>query len=231
MKKFVAITLATLSSATAWTADDPVVPVHEEPRHRLLYDNERQAVRVLELFIPPGDTTMYHRHSSPIFYVTLQDSALRTQEPGAEWQTLRMRNLEPGTVRTNDSYVGQPLTHRVSNSGARTARSILILNEGEQAAANSTVSLPGVAGIDSKWFRQSRIELGGGEELAWDGAAGVLVLVLISDTHVTVTGSSDSQQKTGLSHPGNYEVVNAGHGLSIRNHSREQATVIAVAVL
>lgn len=231
MKTLAALIVVILVTANSWAADDPIVPVHEEPRHRLLRDTRNW--RILELLIPAGDTTLYHTHSSPIFYITLNDSALRTQQLGEEWQVLPVRNLNSGTVRFNDSYASKPVTHRVNNIGTEAVRSILILNERDEPQTDEEYgdrSLPGFPEIDSKWFRQSRIVLQGGETLVWDGARERFVFVLISDTHVTFTVRNDERFTFGMTTSGSFESINAGAGFEIRNHSPEQATIIAVAV-
>jgi hypothetical protein len=39
------------------------VPVHEEPRHHLVFQNKE--IRILNVLVPPGDTTQYHIHTTP----------------------------------------------------------------------------------------------------------------------------------------------------------------------
>lgn len=63
--------------------DDKVVPVHQEPRHRLVFDSP--GTRILDVQIPPGDTTLFHTHSDAILYVTMSTSQTRSQNLGAEW--------------------------------------------------------------------------------------------------------------------------------------------------
>jgi hypothetical protein len=63
--------------------EDQVVPVHEEPRHRLVFDSP--VARVLDIQIPPGDTTLFHTHSNPILYVNMSSSQTRGQTLGQEW--------------------------------------------------------------------------------------------------------------------------------------------------
>ena len=63
--------VAVTATAAAMTAcqDEKVVPVHQEPRHHLVFDSD--AIRVLDIQIPPGDTTLFHTHSNPILYVNM----------------------------------------------------------------------------------------------------------------------------------------------------------------
>ncbi len=54
MKTFAALTVAMLVFADSWAAGDPIVPVYEEPRHRVLWGNSY--MHILDLRIPPGLT-------------------------------------------------------------------------------------------------------------------------------------------------------------------------------
>ena len=62
---------------------EKVVPVHEEPRHHLVF--EAPVTRILDVQIPAGDTTLFHTHSDPILYVSMSQSQTRSQTLGAEW--------------------------------------------------------------------------------------------------------------------------------------------------
>jgi len=60
----------------------PIVPVHDEPHHRQLF--QYGPTRILELQVPPGDISWYHTHEWPVLYLTLGQSQTRTQNLGAE---------------------------------------------------------------------------------------------------------------------------------------------------
>ena len=45
------------------------VAVSKEPLHKNVFEN--QYVRVLDLHIPPGDTTLFHKHQSPCVSISL----------------------------------------------------------------------------------------------------------------------------------------------------------------
>jgi len=66
-------------SGSAYGAAAPV-PVHEEPMHRLLFDSGN--ARVLELYVPPDATTLFHTHSSPLLIITISFAAIRLQRGG-----------------------------------------------------------------------------------------------------------------------------------------------------
>lgn len=223
------ITTILLTAPCTLAAEDPL-PVYEEPRHRLMLSS--QTVQVLDLLIPPGDTTLYHLHEAPIFYITLSASTVRLQNLGGEWVEAGGRPAAQGSVRTNDSYVESPITHRVNNSGMQQVRSILVLNIGEAPRYTSGEHsvLPGETEIESPWFRQSRFVLQGGETLDVEGIAAPTVFVLLNDSHV-VASPQPSEYQRGLTTEGSFFVIIPTFGIQFQNRTDEPATLIAVAVL
>lgn len=223
--------LMLLATATS-LADDRPVPVYAEPRHRLVFDD--QVMRVLNLLLPPGETTRFHTHDQPIVYITLSDARVRARSPGGDWVTDE-RPLEPrGSVLTNINYLERPETHQVSNVGETDLHLVLVLNERSGAAAPGLDvyrHLPGAPGIDNRYFAQSRIGLAPGESLDWAGVRSQLVLVLVSDTHVVIRTHTDHPVLHGMTDAGNFVTLNGDGGLSFDNRSDKAATIIAVAVL
>ena len=73
---------APVSPNLARIAAAPIVPVHDEPHHRQLF--QYGPTRILELQVPPGDISWYHTHEWPVLYLTLGQSQTRTQNLGAE---------------------------------------------------------------------------------------------------------------------------------------------------
>jgi quercetin dioxygenase-like cupin family protein len=63
--------------------ESPVVPVHEEPHHREVF--QYGTTRILDLRVPPGDISWFHSHEWPVLYMTLGTSRVRTQNLGDDW--------------------------------------------------------------------------------------------------------------------------------------------------
>lgn len=123
--------LATFLAAPGLLAQSPV-PVHREPRHRLVW--EEGPVRVLDVRIAPGDTTLFHIHDMPMLYVRVADT----------------------------SYALRPVTHRVTNVGTTPFRLIGIMNAGPGTAREARApssDLPGALEQASSWFQASRLVL------------------------------------------------------------------------
>src|SRR5215831_2244313 len=106
------------------------VPLSEEPRHHLKFEN--QYVRVYDVRVQAGDTTLYHTHSNDYIYVSIGKAALRAQVLGSEAVDLILKD---GETR----YTNGPITHRVMNVTTSLFRNITIevLKTGSSSAADS----------------------------------------------------------------------------------------------
>ena len=90
------------------------VPVREEPHHKPVLENDY--VRLLDVHIKPGDTTLYHIHAAPSVMVHLSNSTIGIQVMGQPAVPLAQ-------VSTGDTkfapYDKNPVTHRVYNAGKK----------------------------------------------------------------------------------------------------------------
>jgi hypothetical protein len=88
------------------------VPVSQEPRHHKVLDNGH--VRLLDVHIPPGDTTQYHIHATASVFVVLTDANTGSQVISEE-----DRSASPvkhyGNIWFEGFYI-KPRIHRVFNS-------------------------------------------------------------------------------------------------------------------
>ncbi|HUI82409.1 MAG TPA: hypothetical protein VLY24_31010 [Bryobacteraceae bacterium] len=89
------------------------VPVEQEPRHHLAFENE--ALRVLEPRIPAGDTTLEHLHDYDDATICIHGSSVRAKPPGGEWSNPGAVCM-PGRVGVTE-YTGNPRAHTVQNVG------------------------------------------------------------------------------------------------------------------
>lgn len=98
--------VALLFSSTALTAQ---VPVREEPRHHNVFEN--QYLRLLDVWINPGDTSLFHIHSTPSLFLHFTNTLVAAQIKGAAWT---IANNKAGTASYR-SFINDTLVHRVSN--------------------------------------------------------------------------------------------------------------------
>jgi hypothetical protein len=159
--------------AVSAAQSDKVVPVHEEPRHRLVFESPQ--TRILDVQIPAGDTTLFHTHSDPILYVSMSQSQTRSQTLGREWGEAPAASAaqaaatapaapaasaapaRPGRMTSTTSYAKQPLTHRVNNVGQGLFRLIGVLNRsaGDETDGPSE-GFTAQPEITNRWFRGYR---------------------------------------------------------------------------
>lgn len=99
---FILITIPIIASSQ--------IQVRLEPRHKNVFENKY--VRILDVNIVPGDTSQFHIHSTPSFFLRYTNTNVWTQTKGQDWtQSLRA----PGEP-SYDSFLNDTLIHRVTNS-------------------------------------------------------------------------------------------------------------------
>jgi quercetin dioxygenase-like cupin family protein len=198
--------------------DDKVVPVHQEPRHRLVFDSP--GTRILDVQIPPGDTTLFHTHSDPILYVTMSTSQTRSQSIGAEWSGVAATTAAapalttpprvapsspPGRLMSTTSYADKPQTHRVNNIGSSLFRLIGITNASPgDPSATPSADFSAKPELDNRWFRGYRWSLTP-EPTEQHRHANPVAIVLINGAATAQAGDA----KTPLQKPGDFVFIDA----------------------
>lgn len=85
------------------------VQVSKEPRHKKVLENKY--IRLLDVWIKAGDTSMWHIHSTPSLFLHFTNTDVCVLIKGKAWT--KNRNIA-GTASYN-SFVNDTLVHRVSN--------------------------------------------------------------------------------------------------------------------
>ncbi len=111
------------------------VPAAREPHHVVKLEN--RYVRVLDVTVPPYDSTLYHIHENPYVYVSIGPATLKAQVEGSS--EIADLVLKDGEVRYSPI-----VTHRVGNIGAAPFRNITIQiqNRDDTVAAPGTPIVP-----------------------------------------------------------------------------------------
>jgi len=204
---------------------DRVVPVHQEPRHHLVFDSP--GTRILDVQIPPGDTTLFHTHSDPILYVTMSTSRTRSQNLGADWSAPAAPapgapsppgapgapgvapSVPPGRMMSTTSYAERPQTHRVNNVGSTLFRLIGITNssagdDGPGPSAGFDIEPE----ITNRWFRGYRRGLAVRDSTEHRHANPVAVVLVSGAASVRTAAMASSSQP--LQRPGAFAFLEAG---------------------
>lgn len=69
--------LSTTAGVLSFVMSHGQVPVSQEPRHHKVLDNGH--IRLLDVQIPPGDTTQFHIHATPSIFVVLTNAKTGSQ--------------------------------------------------------------------------------------------------------------------------------------------------------
>ena len=98
----------TLIACCLEMATNAQVHVRDEPRHHNVFENE--FVRILDVYLPPGDTTQYHLHNTPSVFTSLTTTTTGSQLQGKS----ATRSTSVANTAQYDSLV-IPRIHRVWN--------------------------------------------------------------------------------------------------------------------
>src|SRR6188508_2528866 len=84
------------------------VQVRNEPRHHNVFENELS--RILDVYLAPGDTTLYHLHNTPSVFIMFTNTNVGSQLIGKQSQ--KGANI---TGEVSYDNLNTPRTHRVWN--------------------------------------------------------------------------------------------------------------------
>jgi hypothetical protein len=105
------------------------IPAIREPHHFVKLDN--QYVRVLDVTVPGYDSTLYHIHENPYFWISIGAATLRGNTLGSP----ELTNID----KTDGEVSWSPVvTHRVGNIVATTFRNITVQIQGKDDISPGT---------------------------------------------------------------------------------------------
>jgi quercetin dioxygenase-like cupin family protein len=99
-----------LFCTTAYAED--WVPVHKEPKHRLVLENDQ--VMILNVNLPSGYESLYHKHQMDLLYVTISGTRVWAQPLAGK---KRVVDVKTGDLRFSSDNHSLPHIHRVGNIG------------------------------------------------------------------------------------------------------------------
>src|SRR6185295_5588826 len=160
------------------------VPVSKEPRHHVVFENDR--FRILNVLLPPGDTTQYHVHSTPSVFISLTKTHTASQNIGKQpvegisaagnaW----FENLNPPNIKI----------HRVWNTDTSTFHVIDV----ELLGKDSGFSTPPLVmqhlhlSIDTPWARSYTMRLEKNEQVSIKEQQSGFILVAINEAGIVLS--------------------------------------------
>jgi len=188
------------------------VPVHEEPRHHPVFENDE--IRILDVHIPPGDTTLYHIHQTPSFFITFTNTDTGSQLLGKEAMTgptsagaVLFENLAPPHIRT----------HRVWNADTEAfhVMDVELLAQNPRFV-EKPLTLPGLElEVDTASVRAYRLTLEKGKAFALPKMEHAYLLVALCASTAETELSGNKQTRAVL--PGSFFNVGRQKAFRIRN--------------
>ena len=85
------------------------VQVSKEPLHKNVLENKY--IRLLDVWLKPGDTSLFHIHSTPSVFLHFSNTTIGTQVKGQDW----VRDQSVAGKARYSSFSPDILVHRVSN--------------------------------------------------------------------------------------------------------------------
>ncbi|MGZ5437105.1 MAG: hypothetical protein ACXWID_17140 [Pyrinomonadaceae bacterium] len=195
-------------------AQQSPVPIENEPRHPLKFEN--QYVRVFNVFIPVGKTTLFHIHKHDAVGIRLTDSRIKDEpQEGAPAET----SFKRGEV--SFAYRPSPLIHRVSNIGSTDFRNIFVEILPQAPGASTTaVPLENVAGytvaVENNRVRVLRLVLAPGQSTGMRAHVLPTLSVAVTKGKIVIE-TSDKKPRTKKFKPGETEWREVGAKYSLKN--------------
>lgn len=201
-----------------------VVPIERESRHHVVFESSH--VRVFDVRVEPGDTTLFHVHSDPHAGAVISGSARWGQTLGQAGALVSGNAV--GTLLDNEAST-LPYTHRVANVDREPFRYVM----GQFLAYSNIVSapLPDEAGIslerETSRGRVYRIRLLPGQSTSLHRHAQPGLLIQIGNGTVGLTGDRP-EASSGQSGAGAWWWRAAGSVHSIRNAGEAPVELVEI---
>ena len=173
------------------------VPVSQERHHRVAFENAE--LRVLDVQITPGDSTLDHRHEFDIATVSMMSGATTRIQSAGTWGPVRpSRSLGDATIA---EYAGKPEVHRIENVG-KIPYQLFAVENLRTSGWSTTPSAPALAttvATESRGFRIYDVRLARESSQTSHAHAVPTIAVLISGT--VLSEGPDTQAKANAPAP------------------------------
>jgi hypothetical protein len=193
------------------------VPVSQEPRHHNVLDNGH--VRLLDVHIPPGDTTQFHIHSTPSVFLLLTEANTGTEVVSEEDRS-NSPVIHYGNIWFEGFYV-KPRIHRVFNRDNHEYHVMDIeLTNKNYVGLDSPIKKESFTFLfEEKPVRAYRLEPGAGAKISIPPRKGNILMIQLTDS----TGPVHVNEKL-FRQKGDFLYINSGTGLELKNEGTGKAT-------
>jgi hypothetical protein len=185
-----------------------VIPVSKEPMHHNVFEND--LLRVLDVHVPPGDTSLFHKHEIPSVFVVLtpvKTGSEVTMEDGTSTALVKDASI------SFESFSRSPRIHRVWNADSIEfhVMDIEILNREPKSSALPASGSGLRLLFDEQTVRGYRLSLNAHSKFAFP-AGNPLLVICLND------GLKDvSANKTSFRKKGDFLFARAGEAMELIN--------------
>lgn len=203
-----------LISVLQTNAQDTVA-ASKEPLHKNVFEN--QYVRVLDLHIAPGDTTLFHKHEIPCVSVSLHPVRTGSQtivdDRGPKVASLDRRI-------TFEGFYQSPRIHRVWNRDTSVFHwmDVEVLTKGDRIP-EAPLTLDGFIQVfDAPPVRAYRLVLKGNQKLDFKRTAPLLIVGISNAGNIKINKKAFSKQ-------GDFLFVEPSTKISLANKEEQEYTL------
>jgi hypothetical protein len=191
------------------------VPVSKEPRHHNILENGH--IRLLDVHIPPGDTTQIHIHATPSVFVILTNKVKVGSQVISEEKSARLNTGDNDNIWFEGFYK-QPRIHRVWNSDTAEYHVMDIeLTNKNFIVIDSPIRQPAFTLLfDEKPVRAYRLSMVNIIKLTVPVRKADLLVIRLTDSKYAIQLNGKTFRKKGdyiYIHSGkSFEILNGGDG-------------------
>ena len=206
-----ALVFVAVVGASGFPGQPSPVAVQDEPKHVLRFQNE--SVRVFEIAIPAGESTLLHEHRYDNLAMALQSAQLTNESANGQSASLR---VEPGAVVF--SSASPPYAHRIVNAGSLGARLMaieLLTPEPRRSRGFSPAALGARPLLENNRVRVWRVtvEPGQSRSSVRTGSAALRIIQSGGEAIETIAGQPTTAARFGVGDlewlpPGEKRVIN-----------------------
>ena len=192
------------------------IPVSQEPRHHKVLENDH--VRLLDVHIPAGDTSLFHIHATPSVFVILNNVKTGSQVVSEEDHS---NSPIPhfGNIWFEGFYL-KPRIHRVWNSDQSEfhVMDIELVNK-NYLTIDPPIQLKYFTFLfEEKPVRASRLNLPAGANFSLAARKADILMILLTDS-----ARSTDVNKTAFYKKGDFLYLSSGTTLLFKNGSQANA--------
>ncbi|HEY2649789.1 MAG TPA: hypothetical protein VGI38_11385 [Puia sp.] len=193
------------------------IPVSQESRHHKILENDH--VRLLDVHIPPGDTSLFHIHATPSVFLILHNVKTGSQVISEEDHS---KSPIPhfGDMWFEGFYV-KPRIHRVWNSDSSEfhVMDIELTNKNYITIDGPVKQAPFTFLFDEKPVRAYRLDLSPATDISIAAGRADVLMILLKDSVSSVQANKKDFQKKG-----DFLYVSSGTSIEVKNKGGTEAT-------